>query len=193
MANDPGKGNHGMSGGLLAGAAALATVVAALVGILNQFGVIGNHETNRNAEVSAPAPLAEEPASGPGSAVPDEAHSGTGSSASSSTLTLTKRGNPRILTGAWRDAVGGCHFINQVGSKLEVTNYFPETDDVMSHGGGSVDGTRIQLRLRTMHGEFKMSPDGTILSGTMVRSSGPGRSVWKYVGPSCQKSDRTGE
>lgn len=173
-----------MSGGLLAGAAALATVIAALVGILNQFGVIGNHESNRNAEVSAPAPLAE----ALGSAVPDEGHSGTGLSASASPLTLTKRGNPRILTGAWRDAVGGCHFINQVGSKLEVTNYFPESDDVMSHGGGSVDGTRIQLRLRTMHGDFKISRDGTILSGTMVRSSGPGHSVWKYVGPSCQKS-----
>ncbi|MFZ0658258.1 MAG: hypothetical protein WAM05_06035 [Candidatus Binataceae bacterium] len=186
MADDPGKGNHGMSGGLLAGAAALATVLAALVGILNQFGVIGNHEARRNAEVSAPAPIVEEPGSVPGSPVPDEGHSGTGSSVSS--LALTKRGNPRILTGAWRDAVGGCHFINQVGSKLEVTNYFPETDDVMSHGGGSVDGPRIQLRLRTMHGEFKMSSDGTILSGTMFRSSGPGRSVWKYIGPSCQKS-----
>lgn len=173
-----------MSGGLLAGAAALATVVAALVGILNQFGVIGYHESNRNAEVSAPAPLAEEPAS----AAPDESHSGLGLSASAAPRTSTKRGNPRILTGAWRDAVGGCHFINQVGSKLEVTNYFPESDDVMSHGGGSVDGTRIQLRLRTMHGDFKISPDGRILSGTMVRSSGPGRSVWKYVGPSCQKS-----
>jgi len=119
-----------MSGGLLAGAAALATVLAALVGILNQFGVIGNHEARRNAEVSAPAPIVEEPGSVPGSPVPDEGHSGTGSSVSS--LALTKRGNPRILTGAWRDAVGGCHFINQVGSKLEVTNYFPETDDVMS-------------------------------------------------------------
>lgn len=177
-----------MSSGLLAGAAALATVLAALVGILNQFGIIGNHEAGRNAEVSAPAPLVEEPASVSGSAVPDEGHIGAESSASSSPLALTKRGNPQVLTGAWRDAVGGCHFINQVGSKLEVTNYFPETDDVMSHGGGSIDGTRIQLRLRTMHGEFKMSPDGTILSGTMFRSSGPGRSVWKYIGPSCRKS-----
>jgi hypothetical protein len=188
MADDPGKGSRGMSGGLLGGAAALATVVAALVGTLNQLGYIGNHEANRLAEVSAPAPVAEEPASAPEAAIPDEARSGAGLPASSSTLASIRPGKLRTLTGAWRDAVGGCHFITQIGSKLEVTNYFPDSDAVMSHGGGSINGTQIQLSLRTMHGDFQISPDGRVLSGTMFRLSGPGRSVWKYIGASCQKS-----
>jgi hypothetical protein len=72
MADDPRKGSSGISGGLLGGAAALATVVAAIVGTLNQLGYIGNHEANRVTEVSAPAPLSEEPAFAPGSAVSNE-------------------------------------------------------------------------------------------------------------------------
>jgi hypothetical protein len=189
MADDPRKGSSGISGGLLGAAAALATVIAAIVGTLNQLGYIGNHEANRPAEVSAPAPHFEEPAFAPGSAGSNEARSGTGSPASSSTtLASMKPGKISSLTGAWRDMVGGCHFITQTGSKLEVTNYFPESDAVMSHGDGRVDGTQIQLHLKTMHGDFQRSPDGTILSGTMFRLSGPGHSIWKYVGASCQKS-----
>jgi hypothetical protein len=175
MADDPGKASHGVSaGGLLGGAAALATVIAAIVGTLNQLGYIGNHDVTRTAEVSAPAPLAAEPAFAPGSAVPHDPHAGTGK--------LTS------LTGAWRDAVGGCHFITQTGSQLEVTNYFPESDTVMSHGAGTVAGTQIELRLMTMHGDFQISPDGRVLSGTMFRSLVPHPSVWQYMGTSCQKS-----
>lgn len=188
MADDPRKGSSGVSGGLLGGAAALATVIAAIVGTLNQLGYIGNHEATRATEISAPAPPSEEPALAPGSAVSNEARSGAGSPASSSQLASIKPGKHPTLTGAWRDMVGGCHFITQSGSKLVVTNYFPDSDAVMSHGDGTVDGTQIQLHLRTMHGDFQVSPDGTILSGTMFRLSGPGRSIWKYVGASCQKS-----
>ena len=62
MADDPGKGSRKISGSnLLAGAAALATVVTAIVGTLNQLGYIGNHDATRAAEVSAPAPLSEAP------------------------------------------------------------------------------------------------------------------------------------
>jgi hypothetical protein len=163
MAADPPKGSRRISGsGLLAGAAALATVITAVVGTLNQLGYIGNHETSRVAEVSAPAPPAELPAIKPG-----------GSSS---------------LTGAWRDAVGGCHLIIQTGSKLAVTNYFRESDAVISHGDGTVDGTQIQLRLQTMHGDFQISPDGRILHGVMYRSFGPGPSTWQYIGSSCPKA-----
>jgi hypothetical protein len=188
MADDPGKGGRKISGGnLLAGAAALATVVTAIVGTLNQLGYIGNHDATRAAEVSVPAPLPEAPPfpPPPGAAVSDEAGSRTGSSASSSTLAMIKPGS---LTGAWRDAVGGCHLIIQTGSKLAITNYFPDTDAVMSHGDGSVDGAQIQLRLRTMHGDFQVSPDGRVLNGTMYRSFGPNPSTWRYMGTSCQKS-----
>lgn len=188
MADEPRKGSSSISGGLLGAAAALATVVAAIVGTLNQLGYIGNHEATRATEISAPAPPSEEPAFAPGSAVSNEARSGAGSPASLSQLASIKPGKHPTLTGAWRDMVGGCHLITQNGSKLEVTNYFPESDAVMSHGDGTVDGTQIQLRLRTMHGAFQVSPDGTILTGTMFRLSGPGHSIWKYVGASCQKS-----
>ena len=160
MADDSAKGGHKISfNALLGGAAAIATVIAAIVGILNQFGYIGNHETSRPAEISE-----SEPGSAP----------------------LPKLTS---LTGAWRDAgLGGCHLITQTGSKLEITNYFPGTDSVMSHGDGTVEGTHILLQLRTMHGDYQVSPDGRILNGTMYRSYGPNPSVWKYIGTSCQKS-----
>ena len=134
-------------------------MIAAVVGVLNQFGYIGNHEASRPAEISA------------------------SESASAPLPKLTS------LTGAWRDAgLGGCHLITQTGSKLEITNYFPGTDSVMSHGDGTVEGTHILLQLRTMHGDYQVSPDGRILNGTMYRSYGPNPSVWKYIGTSCQKS-----
>jgi len=178
MANEPAKGSHGISGGgLLGSAAAVATVVAAIVGILNQLGYIGNRDSPRTAEVSAPAFAPGVPAS-------DEVHS-AGSPASPTTLALMK---PGTLNGAWRDAMGGCHLITQTGSKLDVTNYFPDSDAVMSHGDGTVDGAQIELRLMTMHGNFEVSPDGKVLSGTMFRAFAPHHSVWEYVGPSCQKS-----
>jgi hypothetical protein len=160
MADDSAKGGHKISfNALLGGAAAIATVIAAIVGILNQFGYIGNHEASRPAEISE-----SEPGSAP----------------------LPKLTS---LTGAWRDAgLGGCHLITQTGSKLEITNYFPGTDSVMSHGDGTVEGTHILLQLRTMHGDYQVSPDGRILNGTMYRSYGPNPSVWKYIGTSCQKS-----
>jgi hypothetical protein len=162
MADDSAKGGRRRISGneLLGGAAALATVIAAVVGMLSQFGYIGSHEGGRAAEVSESAsePIASEPK-------------------------LTS------LTGAWRDAgLGGCHLITQSGSKLEVTNYFPGSDTVMSHGEGSVDGGHIQLQLQTMHGDYHVSPDGRVLNGTMYRSHGPGPSRWNYVGSSCQKS-----
>jgi hypothetical protein len=160
MADDSAKGGHKISfNALLGGAAAIATVIAAIVGVLNQFGYIGNHETSRPAEISE-----SEPGSAP----------------------LPKLTS---LTGAWRDAgLGGCHLITQTGSKLEITNYFPGTDSVMSHGDGTVEGTHILLQRRTMHGDYQVSPDGRILNGTMYRSYGPNPSVWKYIGTSCQKS-----
>jgi hypothetical protein len=160
MADDSAKGVHRISfNAMLGGAAAVATVIAAVVGVLNQFGYIGNHESSRPAEISE-----SEPALAP----------------------LPKLTS---LTGAWRDAgLGGCHLITQTGSKLEVTNYFPGSDAVMSHGEGTVEGTHILLQLRTMHGDYQVSPDGRILNGTMFRSYGPNPSVWKYIGSSCQKS-----
>ena len=160
MADDSAKGGHRISfNGLLGGAAAVATVIAAVIGVLNQLGYIGNHEESRPAEISA------------------------SESASAPLPKLTS------LTGAWRDAgLGGCHLITQTGSKLEVTNYFPGTDSVMSHGEGTVEGSHILLQLRTMHGDYQVSPDGRILNGTMFRSYGPNPSVWKYIGTSCQKS-----
>lgn len=51
-----------------------------------------------------------------------------------------------------------------------------------------VDGTQIQLRLRTMHRDFQVSPDGRVLNGTMYRSFDPNPSTWRYMGTSCQKS-----
>jgi hypothetical protein len=189
MADDPRKGSSGISGGgLLGAAAALATVIAAIVGTLNQLGYIGNHDATRATEISAPAPPSEEPAYAPGSAVSNEARSEAGSAASPSQLASIKPGKHPTLNGAWRDMVGGCHLITQTGSKLEVTNYFPDSGAVMSHGDGTVAGSQIQVHLRTMHGDFQVSPDGTVLSGTMFRLSGPGHSIWKYVGASCQKS-----
>ena len=160
MADDSAKGVHRISfNAMLGGAAAVATVIAAVVGVLNQFGYIGNHESSRPAEISE-----SEPALAP----------------------LPKLTS---LTGAWRDAgLGGCHLITQTGSKLEVTNYFPGSDAVMSHGEGTVEGTHILLQLRTMHGDYQVSPDGRILNGTMFRSYGPNPSVWKYIGTSCQKA-----
>ena len=160
MADDSAKGVHRISfNAMLGGAAAVATVIAAVVGVLNQFGYIGNHESSRPAEISE-----SEPALAP----------------------LPKLTS---LTGAWRDAgLGGCHLITQTGSKLEVTNYFPGSDAVMSHGEGTVEGTHILLQLRTMHGDYQVSPDGRILNGTMFRSYGPNPSVWKYIGTSCLKS-----
>ena len=187
MADDPRKGSSSISGGLLGAAAALATVVAAIVGTLNQLGYIGNHEATRATEISAPAPPSEEPAFAPGSAVSNEARSGAGSPGSTSQLASIKPGKHPTLTGAWRDMVGGCHLITQNGSKLEVTNYFPGSDAVMSHGEGTVEGTHILLQLRTMHGDYQVSPDGRILNGTMYRSYGPNPSVWKYIGTSCHK------
>ena len=162
MADDSAKAGHRISfNGLLGGAAAVATVIAAVVGVLNQLGYIGNHEASRPAEIRASVPEA-------GSAPLPK---------------LTS------LTGAWRDAgLGGCHLITQTGSKLEVTNYFPGSDAVMSHGEGTVEGSHILLQLRTMHGDYQGSPDGRILNGTMFRSYGPNPSVWKYIGTSCQKS-----
>src|ERR1700735_294049 len=159
MANDWAKGGHKISfNGLLGGAAAVATVIAAVVGVLNQLGYIGNHEESRPAEISA------------------------------SESTLAPLPKLTSLTGAWRDAgLGGCHLITQTGSKLEVTNYFPGSDAVMSHGEGTVEGTHILLQLRTMHGDYQVSPDGRILNGTMFRSYGPNPSVWKYIGTSCHK------
>src|SRR5208283_2289935 len=162
MADDSAKGGHKISfNALLGGAAAVATVIAAVVGVLNQFGYIGNHEASRPAEIYAPAPEAA----------------------------LAPLPKLTSLTGAWRDAgLGGCHLITQTGSKLEVINYFPGSDAVMSHGEGTVEGTHILLQLRTMHGDYQVSPDGRILNGTMFRSYGPNPSVWKYIGTSCQKS-----
>ena len=52
MADDPRKGSSGISGGLLGAAAALATVIAAIVGTFNQLGYIGNHEATRATEIS---------------------------------------------------------------------------------------------------------------------------------------------
>jgi hypothetical protein len=162
MADDSAKGVHRISfNAMLGGAAAVATVIAAVVGVLNQFGYIGNHEASRPAEIYAPA----------------------------SATALAPLPKLTSLTGAWRDAgLGGCHLITQTGSKLEVTNYFPGSDAVMSHGEGTVEGTHILLQLRTMHGDYQVSPDGRILNGTMFRSYGPNPSVWKYIGTSCQKS-----
>src|SRR5271154_3919529 len=160
MADDSAKGGHRISfNAVLGGAAAIATVIAAIVGVLNQFGYIGNHEAGRPAEISG-----SEPALAP---------------------------FPKLtsLTGAWRDAgLGGCHLITQTGSKLEVTNYFPGSDAVMSHGEGTVEGSHILRQLRTMPRDYQGSPDGRILNGTMFRSYGPNPSVWKYIGTSCQKS-----
>ena len=162
MADDSAKGVRRISfNAMLGGAAAVATVIAAVVGVLNQFGYIGNHEAGRPAEIYAPAPEAA----------------------------LAPLPKLTSLTGAWRDAgLGGCHLITQTGSKLEVTNYFPGSDAVMSHGEGTVEGSHILLQLRTMHGDYQVSPDGRILNGTMFRSYGPNPSVWKYIGTSCQKS-----
>ena len=159
MADESAKGGRRISfNGMLGGAAAVATVIAAVVGVLNQLGYIGNHEESRPAEISA------------------------------SESTLAPLPKLTSLTGAWRDAgLGGCHLITQTGSKLEVTNYFPGSDAVMSHGEGTVEGTHILLQLRTMHGDYQVSPDGRILNGTMFRSYGPNPSVWKYIGTSCQK------
>ena len=88
-----------MSGGLLGAAAALATVIAAIVGTLNQLGYIGNHEASRPAGSQRTGTAAEEPASAPGSAIPDEARSGAGSPASSSPLASIRPGTWRTLPG----------------------------------------------------------------------------------------------
>lgn len=187
MADDNAKGGRGISGGLIGGATALATAIAAIVGMLNQLGYIGNHATSKPAAVVASAPLNSEPAIAPGSSISDEARSDAGA-APSSALAMTEPGKLSSLTGAWRDAgMGACHLITQHGSDLEITNYFPDSNEVMSHGDGTVTGSQVEFRLRTMHGHFRISPDGKVLQGTMLRATGTRRSMWQYIGTSCRK------
>lgn len=172
MANEPPKPSRGIStGGLIGGATAVATAIAAIVGMLNQLGYIGNHESASTAAVSYPA-----------------ADSIAGHApASSATLAMVE---PKLssMTGAWRDSgMGGCHQISQNGANLDITNYIPGSSEIMSHGDGTVTGTHVELRLKTMRGEFELSPDGRVIKGMMVRATGTRPSLWQYVGPACQK------
>jgi hypothetical protein len=176
MANEPPKPGRGIStGGLIGGATAVATAIAAIVGMLNQLGYIGNHDAPSTAAVSYPA-------AAPGGGIAAEHVPG-----SSATLAMIE---PRLssMTGAWRDSgMGACHLISQNGANLDITNYFPDSSEIMSHGDGTVTGSHVELRLKTMRGEFELSPDGRIIKGKMVRATGVRPSLWQYVGPACQK------
>ena len=175
MADDTAKGSRGISaGGLIGGATAVITAIAALVGVLNQLGYIGNHEVRTAVDVPEPIPAAIKP--------------GPQAPASSATLAMVE---PKLssLTGAWRDSgMGACHLITQNGANLSITNYYPDSTDVLSHGEGTVTGAHVELRLKTMRGEYQLSPDGRVLKGTATRASGDRPSLWQYVGPACPKS-----
>jgi hypothetical protein len=180
MADNLAKQSRGIStGGLIGGVTAVATAIAAIVGMLNQLGYIGNHDVAKPVAASVSEPL-------PALAPPQTAGSSADAPASSATLAMLE---PKLssLTGAWRDAgMGACHLITQKGNDLAITNYYPNSQDILSHGDGTVAGEHVELRLVTARGEFRLSPDGRVMRGTMTRSSGDRPSMWQYIGPTCE-------
>ncbi len=175
MADDAAKGSRGISaGGLIGGATAVITALAALIGVLNQLGYVGRHDVKSAVDVAEPIPSIVKP--------------GAQSPAASATLAMIE---PKLssLTGAWRDSgMGACHLIAQNGANLTITNYYPDSTDVLSHGEGTITGDHVELRLKTMRGEYQLSADGRILRGTATRASGDRPSLWQYVGPACPKT-----
>jgi hypothetical protein len=82
MGDSPSKGFAGSATGVLSGFAAAATAIAAVVGVLNQFGIVGGHDAPKTiviAPAAAPSsvmasPVANQLAAVAPSAVPSIAH-----------------------------------------------------------------------------------------------------------------------
>jgi hypothetical protein len=130
----------GRAPGILSGVAAIATVVAAIFGILSQFGLISRHDTPTTVALTstpgappvsmgAVAPLPAAPAKPqppdlPRVAVAEPGVSPSGAensrfphqptSGAASTLASIDRNHPESIAGAWRDeGIGACHLINR--------------------------------------------------------------------------------
>jgi hypothetical protein len=240
------------AGGLVGGATAVATAIAAVIGVLNQLGYVGNHEESKPpviimatpVPVASPAlpvapplpvalaskaaatpaaqanatpvhhkhvahkpkptpveeaasddPPAEKPAAvaratpaveAAAAIAPAPAPPAPAASSSLAMIEPPEHG----LSGAWVDEnIGACHLINASGSSFIVTTYDPSTGEVMSYGDGTVDGTHISITFRghRVMADFHMSPSHNTLYGKVTRPSGIFRSMWRYVGPACQK------
>jgi len=185
MADNPPRSGWGISGAI-GGATAVITALAAIVGMLNQLGYVGGGSKATTVNASKKTPSNDSVDTSP--AVSDQPRRGIEAPAGASTLAMIQPGKPFNLSGAWRDAgMGACHLITQTGTDLKIVNYYPTTGEVWTHGDGTVDGSHVELRLRSMRGEFQISPDGKVLQGSMTRTSGTHPSMWQYIGTSCTK------
>jgi hypothetical protein len=256
----PDQGSKRVSaGGLVGGATAVATAIAAVIGVLNQLGYVGSHEESKApviimatpVAVSSPLPVAappsplaqaskaaapaaqanatpvhhkhvahkpkpppveeaasnDEPAEKPSviaRATPAVEAAATIAAApapaaapppppeapaASSPLAMIERPE-HGLTGAWVDeSIGACHLINQSGNSFNVTNYDPSTGEVMSYGDGTIDGNHISIIFRghRVMADFHISQSHNTLYGKITRPTGIFRSLWRYIGPACQK------
>jgi hypothetical protein len=255
----PDEGSKRISaGGLVGGATAIATAIAAVLGVLNQLGYVGSHEESKPViivatpvPVASPVPLPAAPPSPVAQASkaampaaqanatpvhhkhvahkpkppPVEEASNDEPDAKPSTVarvapaaaeaaaTIAPAPSPAAappppvapaassslamieppehgLSGAWVDEnIGACHLIAASGASFLVTTYDPSTGEVMSYGDGTVDGNHLSIIFRghRVTADFHISPTHNTLYGKVTRPSGIFRSMWRYVGPACQK------
>ncbi len=245
------------AGGVVGGATAIATAIAAVLGVLNQLGYIGSHEESKPpviimttpaavaspalrvappvpvAQASQAAPVAQanatpvhhkhvahkprpapveeaasndEPAEKPlviaratpaveaaatVAPAPSPAAAPPPPEAPSASASLAMIEPPAHgLSGAWVDeSIGACHLINESGGSFSVTNYDPSTGEVMSYGDGTIDGNHVSIIFRghRVMADFHISQSHNTLYGKITRPTGIFRSLWRYVGPACQK------
>src|SRR5208337_3840060 len=96
------------------------------------------------------------------------------------------------LTGAWRGGPrDGCHLIKQTGHSIEVTNFYPESDQVRAIGEGTLTGRRLQMRmnrqtLESVTVDMFVSDDGRELTGEMQWKQQSHVALWHRIGPSCR-------
>jgi hypothetical protein len=210
------KGLGGRASGILSGVAAVATVVAAIIGILSQFGVIGSRDTTKTVALTpipratlitnvtaAPvvaAPASKPPASEVALAEPTASHLGaedrnfphSEAPGAANTPATIDHNQSASIAGAWRDqGMGACHLIRQTGSRFQITNYDPATGEVISQGEGTVDGNHVQIDYpnsrRVVTVDLHISPNGGWLLGKVTRFDGTRRTMWRYLGPACPK------
>jgi hypothetical protein len=244
------------AGGLVGGATAIATAIAAVLGVLNQLGYVGSHEEPKPVIILAtpvavatsvlpampqlPVAQASKAASTPAAQAnatpvhhkhvahkpkPPPVEEAASDDAPDAKPSVIARATPAVeaaaavapvpapappppeapsasaslamieppehgLSGAWVDEnIGACHLIAASGSSFLVTTYDPSTGEVMSYGDGTVDGNHISITFRghRVMADFHMSPTHNTLYGKVTRPSGIFRSMWRYVGPACQK------
>jgi hypothetical protein len=209
------KGLGGRASGILSGVAAVATVAAAILAILSQFGLISSHDSPKTVALTstpgappvsvgavAASPAKPQPADLPRVAVAEPGGSPLGKEKSrfshqptpgaASALASIDRNHPESIAGAWRDqGMGACHLIRQTGSKFQVTNYDPVTGEVISQGEGTVDGNHVAIDYpkarRPVTVDLHISPNGQWLLGKVTRFDGTRRTMWRYLGPACPK------